>query len=52
MLSWLNIMSYKNGETPNFNDNSSNINNDIITLSKYAKNLGSMPLMFINQAII
>ncbi len=40
MLSWLNIMSYKNGETPNFNDNSSNISNNIITLSKYAKKLG------------
>ena len=40
MLSWLNIMSYKNGETPNFNDNSSNIYNNIITLSKYAKKLG------------
>ncbi len=40
MLSWLNIMSYKNGETPNFNDNAKNVSHNIIELSKYAQNLG------------
>ena len=40
MLSWLNIMSYKNGETPNFNDNANNISHNIIDISKYAKRLG------------
>ena len=48
MLSWLRVMSYKNGETPHFNDSTKNISHNIKTLTKYAKSLNIKTLGLYN----